>query len=383
MNHKLKNNNSPFFRWLILCISLLIPFLLISWKYIKGALSADASGITYIIFFVFLYGFISSIWISIYIAKESRELKKISDIRNIDHEKGGVHKLFSQSLDAIEMGSQINFEILLTAFSAKRVGKIRTVSATASILITIGLLGTIIGLILTIDGISSVLGAAGENYADMVIGLNNTVQGMGTAFYTTLFGGLLGGVILKALSIENEKAVNSFTADCLELGELWIMPLSRALTSKAAGNLQNEILGLMNTLRDLSDSIAKTSDAIEQNKVIMDRQFENLVTEAKVEMSKNLQEGLNEMAQGFAAIVNSIEIGHEPIKQKMSELSEAIGEAASATSNAVEETKNVQNKILDGRALELATKLNAAAGMIEDFIQEEKDVSNDDLDLND
>ena len=175
-------------------------------------------------------------------------------------------------------------------------------------MITIGLLGTIIGLILTIDGISSVLGAAGENYADMVIGLNNTVQGMGTAFYTTLFGGLLGGVILKALSIENEKAVNSFTADCLELGELWIMPLSRALTSKAAGNLQNEILGLMNTLRDLSDSIAKTSDAIEQNKVIMDRQFENLVTEAKVEMSKNLQEGLNEMAQGFDAIVNSIEL---------------------------------------------------------------------------
>ena len=67
----------------------------------------------------------------------------------------------------------------------------------------------------------------------------------------------------------------------------------------------------------------------------------------------------------------------------MSELSEAIGEAASATSNAVEETKNVQNKILDGRALELATKLNAAAGMIEDFIQEEKDASNDDLDIDD
>ena len=84
-------------------------------------------------------------------------------------------------------------------------------------MITVGLLGTIIGLILTIDGISSVLGAAGENYSDMVEGLNNTVQGMGTAFYTTLFGGLLGGVILKALSIENEKAINNFTADCLEL----------------------------------------------------------------------------------------------------------------------------------------------------------------------
>ena len=163
------------------------------------------------------------------------------------------------------------------------------------------------------------LGAAGENYSDMVEGLNNTVQGMGTAFYTTLFGGLLGGVILKALSIENEKAINNFTADCLELGELWIMPMSRALASKAASNLQNEVLGLMNTLRNLSDNISKTSETIEQNKVIMDRQFANLVTEAKVEMSQNLKEGLNEMTQGFDEIVRTIEEGQEPKKQKNSE----------------------------------------------------------------
>ena len=250
-------------------------------------------------------------------------------------------------------------------------------------MITVGLLGTIIGLILTIDGISSVLGAAGENYSDMVEGLNNTVQGMGTAFYTTLFGGLLGGVILKALSIENEKAINNFTADCLELGELWIMPMSRALASKVASNLQNEVLGLMNTLRKLSDNISKTSETIEQNKVIMDRQFANLVTEAKVEMSQNLKEGLNEMTQGFDEIVRTIEVGHDPIKQKMSELSDAIGNAASATTDAVEETKNVQNKILDGRALELATKLNSAAGLIEDFIQQEKDIPKSDSNLND
>ena len=94
-------------------------------------------------------------------------------------------------------------------------------------------------------------------------------------------------------------------------------------------------------------------------------------------------EKLPEYVKRFDEIVRTIEVGHDPIKQKMSELSDAIGNAASATTDAVEETKNVQNKILDGRALELATKLNSAAGLIEDFIQQEKDIPKSDSNLND
>ena len=45
----------------------------------------------------------------------------------------------------------------------------------------------------------------------------------------------------------------------------------------------------------------------------------------------------------------------------MEDLAVAINDAASATSNAVEETKNAQNKMLDGRAIELADKLSKAA----------------------
>ena len=115
----------------------------------------------------------------------------------------------------------------------------------------------------------------------------------------------------------------------------------------------------------------------------MDRQFANLVAEAKSEMSQSLQTGLNEMATGFHSIVKTIETGHEPIKNKMDELSIAIGSAASATSNAVEETKNFQNKILDGRALELANKLSAAAGLIEEFIDEGDEKISSDSDSND
>ena len=383
MNFLLTKKASPFFRWLILCLALLIPFLIITWEYFQRGLSSDTSGITYVIFAIFIFGFLSSVFNSARISKESYELKKIAKNRSFDANKDGVHELFKQAKLAIDQGDQIDFSILLTSYSAKMAGRVRGVGTTAGILITVGLLGTVIGLILTINGISSILGAAGEDYSAMINGLNDTVQGMGTAFYTTFFGGLLGGVILKALAAENEKTANGLTADCLELGELWIMPMSRTLASKIAGNLQTEVLGLMNILRDLGDGIAKTSEVIEQNKIIMDRQFANLVSEAKAEMSQSLQTGLSEMVTGFESIVSTIESGHQPIKDKMTELSDAIGSAASATSDAVEETKNVQNKILDGRALELANKLSAAAGLIEEFIDESKDELDSDNDIND
>ena len=355
---------SPLSRWVILCLVLLVPFLIITWEYFTRGFTADTSGVTYVIIGLFTFGFFSSMRNALWIAKEGKCLREINQSRIPYKDKGALHRLFYEANYALEKGDQIDFTVLLTAYSAKQTGRIRSVSVTAGILITAGLLGTIIGLILTINGISSVLGAAGENYDSMILGLNETLQGMGTAFYTTFFGGLLGGVVLKALAAENEKAANRLTADSLELGEIWLMPTSRALASKIAANLQHEVLGLMNTLRSLSEGITQTSEVIETHKSMMDRQFSNLIAEAKIEMTQSLQAGLDEMLKGFEAIVQTIETGHDPIKKKMQELSEAIGTAASATSNAVEETNNAKNKVLDGRALELANKLNTAAELI-------------------
>ena len=110
MNFNVSGKNTPLFRWLVVCIALLVPFLLISWKYIQGALGADESGITYIIFIIFLYGFISSIWISIYIGKEYQELKKIRDSRNINKEKkefiNSLAKLVAQLKKALKLISK-------------------------------------------------------------------------------------------------------------------------------------------------------------------------------------------------------------------------------------------------------------------------------------
>mgnify|MGYP001236934949 CR=1 FL=1 len=362
---------SPFIRWILLSTALIVPFVVLTWEYFSTGLATDTSGIIYVILGLFAYGIAHSFRNALWITRERAAFVRMEKIKEAHNDNSDLVSIFKKGVDALEAGSQINFDTLLTVYSAKQSAKIRSVSATSAILITAGLLGTVIGLVITISGISEILGAAGENYEEMLSGLNKTVQGMGTAFYTTFFGGLLGGIVLKALAAENEKAANRLTADALQCAELWLMPQSRALASKIAGGMQEEVFGLMRTLRELSDGISKTTLIIEDKQAALDKQFENMVHESKAEMSKTLNSGIEEMLDGFNSLVIAVESGHEPIKEKMEDLAVAINDAASATSNAVEETRNAQNKILDGRAIELADKLSKAAELIEDFVSED------------
>ncbi|MFL2781284.1 MAG: MotA/TolQ/ExbB proton channel family protein [Rhodospirillales bacterium] len=362
---------SPFIRWILLSTALIVPFVVLTWEYFSTGLATDTSGIIYVILGLFAYGIAHSFRNALWITRERAAFVRMEKIKEAHNDNSDLVSIFKKGVDALEAGSQINFDTLLTVYSAKQSAKIRSVSATSAILITAGLLGTVIGLVITISGISEILGAAGENYEEMLSGLNKTVQGMGTAFYTTFFGGLLGGIVLKALAAENEKAANRLTADALQCAELWLMPQSRALASKIAGGMQEEVFGLMRTLRELSDGISKTTLIIEDKQAALDKQFENMVHESKAEMSKTLNSGIEEMLDGFNSLVIAVESGHEPIKEKMEDLAVAINGAASATSNAVEETRNAQNKMLDGRAIELADKLSKAAELIEDFVSED------------
>ena len=362
---------SPLIRWILLSTVLIVPFLVLTWEYFSTGLATDTSGIIYVIIGLFTYGIAHSYRNALWITRERSAFARMEKTRDAHNEKSDLVSTFKKGVDALETGSQINFDTLLTVYSAKQAAKIRSVSATSAILITAGLLGTVIGLVITISGISEILGAAGEDYEEMLSGLNKTVQGMGTAFYTTFFGGLLGGIVLKALAAENEKAANRLTADALLCAELWLMPQSRALASKIAGGMQEEVFGLMRTLRELSDGISKTTLIIEDKQSALDKQFESMVHESKAEMSKTLNSGIEEMLDGFKSLVDAVESGHEPIKEKMEDLAVAINDAASATSNAVEETKNAQSKMLDGRAIELADKLSKAAQLIEDFVSDD------------
>ncbi|MCG6970608.1 MAG: MotA/TolQ/ExbB proton channel family protein, partial [Gammaproteobacteria bacterium] len=88
-----------------------------------------------------------------------------------------------------------------------------------NLLITLGLVGTVVGLTLTLTGLTSSLEALGQDQEQLLRGLRGAMGGMGTAFYTTLLGSVLGGVLLRVFAQINQNGIesleNALTRICL------------------------------------------------------------------------------------------------------------------------------------------------------------------------
>ena len=212
--------------------------------------------------------------------------------------------------------------------------KIRSVSAVSGILITVGLLGTVIGLIITVGGISQVLDAAGQDYEAMIGGLNVTVQGMGSAFYTTFFGGLLGGVILRALYTETATATARLAADCLKLGELWIVPLSQQARSITASELAEELIETKRVMRGFSEAIGEVGGVVLSARDQLESVTAGCVQEAERSLQEMVEQSVRELREGLSGLAQAVAQTQAPLCAQLEELqtalmarSEAFGES--------------------------------------------------------
>ncbi len=78
-----------------------------------------------------------------------------------------------------------------------------------NLLITLGLIGTVVGLTLTLTGLTGSLQALGNDQELLIASLRDSMAGMGTAFYTTLLGAALGGVILRVFALISEHSIDA------------------------------------------------------------------------------------------------------------------------------------------------------------------------------
>lgn len=78
-----------------------------------------------------------------------------------------------------------------------------------NLMITLGLVGTVVGLSLTLTGLTNSLAALGEDQEQLLSGLRSAMEGMGTAFYATLLGAVLGGVLLRVFAHINQNGVEN------------------------------------------------------------------------------------------------------------------------------------------------------------------------------
>jgi len=173
------------------------------WSPERGlTLAADATGVAraIVIFFVVALGINAlntySVFFEFDAVRRSRGLfaQHVANLRDIAQNKIGVEQEFS--LEIIE-------NRLL-----RREGWVQLFS---NLLITLGMVGTVLGLTIAMGSLSGTIGAIRDNLtatdggsapdlAAPIAGLSGALAGMSTAFLTTLLGAVLGGLTLKLLS---------------------------------------------------------------------------------------------------------------------------------------------------------------------------------------
>jgi flagellar motor component MotA len=108
----------------------------------------------------------------------------------------------------------------------------------ASILTTLGLIGTIVGLVVMMGSLSSQVKSNAGNTQQLMTALfdqnGGALAGLGVAFITTLLGAVLGGVILRVLTSVVDTSITNFTALVAELTEVHVLPSLRTLAEKRA-----------------------------------------------------------------------------------------------------------------------------------------------------
>ncbi len=182
-------------------------------------LQQDKSKITWIIIGLFILGLIVSVGLAITITTEALHATQLGDVAkkeglngiDIPHPFHAVEQFFVSLKDILAQNVQPDIEALLDVELASYHRTSNFVEVLGNLLITLGLIGTVIGLTFTLTGLTSSLEALGVDQERLVEGLRRAMGGMGTAFYTTLLGAVLGGVLLRVFALITEHGVENLS----------------------------------------------------------------------------------------------------------------------------------------------------------------------------
>jgi len=185
-------------------------------------------------------------------SEQVRQLAELNDIGQfIEVAKPSMFRQHIESLYTIfKSHPEIQQDSLIEVTHARLMARNKVVELFSSVLVTLGLIGTIVGLIDSTAGLSdamtSMFGAGQASEAAVEAGAEGdmlgpamitTFGGLKTAFYTTLLGSLFGGVILRLLTNVVDAAILRYIAHLAELTEVNVLPALRrmALTLQEQG----------------------------------------------------------------------------------------------------------------------------------------------------
>ncbi|WP_029011135.1 MotA/TolQ/ExbB proton channel family protein [Azospirillum halopraeferens] len=141
--------------------------------WIDHVLEADTSRISVVILILFLIGLAATAW---------RIEKVTTELDNIERGRGGRLDAYRRSIAAAG-GPNATRALELRLF-----GRIVFIRHIANSLVMLGLIGTVVGFVMALDGVDASSASNTEAIGSMV---GTMIHGLGVALYTTLVGSIL------------------------------------------------------------------------------------------------------------------------------------------------------------------------------------------------
>ncbi|MFK7819980.1 MAG: MotA/TolQ/ExbB proton channel family protein [Planctomycetaceae bacterium] len=139
---------------------------------------------------------------------------------------GIFHRHVQQLGNIAKYDDNFTQDSLVTLLYSRLMSKAKIVDILSNVLVSLGLIGTILGLINMTDGLSAAMESlSGEDgAASLLDGMRTTMSGLGTAFYTTLIGAMLGSVVLRVLNNVFTSSVDLLVTYIARTAEVQIGP---------------------------------------------------------------------------------------------------------------------------------------------------------------
>ncbi|MDT8384007.1 MAG: MotA/TolQ/ExbB proton channel family protein [Gammaproteobacteria bacterium] len=245
------------------------------WDFIQR----DPSRITWAIIGLFGMGVATSFVLTVLLTLESVRIDGLEEVAKRDGwlgiaqvDKRGCVAEFFRSLRAIvNNNGELNIEALVDVEFSIYQRTAHALEIIGNLLITLGLIGTVVGLTLTLTGLTNSLDSLGQDQDQLLSGLRGAMAGMGTAFYTTLLGAVLGGVLLRIFAHIDENGVESLedtlTRVCLVYCSADLKPsLERdlRLINADISDMSRNIEGLHKLLTNTRQAMSEFATEIKQ-----------------------------------------------------------------------------------------------------------------------
>lgn len=256
---------------------------------------------------------------------------------------------------------QAKFEREVQAVEAAFLNKLALPNYLAGALVGLGLVGTFVGLLGTLEDLGTVFGALGNAgdssvnptavFADMVKKLQEPMKGMGTAFVSSLYG-LLGSLVVGLCALSVSKSANVVLENLAEAErayaaqhvERFTAELRRSESAPTHEQLHELVVRVLDAQASHDTNLQSWAEGSEKRFItLMDHMIEANLT-ASGEFAANSQKAMS----GFMEIVEAQHRGTKDISAELAQQQQALIETVRAMSRQVhDERAALQKEMLE------------------------------------